>query len=255
MGNPGYNIGPNRSPLMVNRIAVVVSQSPDGNPARLSLEEDLVAGLLMENGVDVNVVPHLASLQPDGTGLLCLEGISGDMILLSWLDPRKAHGILNEKGIQGRFDRTNFGDDANGNDDSVGTVEDRGRPQRTIYHMDLRTHDTVAQLPEEIRRIRDKASIKTFDLFPLMVRPTALERQSNSGGKAEAEIGMSLPVVSAAGPPSPAGAESQQDEKLGEDVLGGDVTPSGARIRTIDEEQELENELDSLIDELDQLNL
>ena len=66
---------------------------------------------------------------------------------------------------------------------------------------------------------------------------------------------MSLPVVSAAGPPSPAAGKSQQDENLAEDVLGGDVMPSGPRIQTIEEEQELENELDSLIDELDQLSL
>jgi hypothetical protein len=241
---------------MMNRISAVISQSPDGNSASRSLEENLVAGLLMENGVDVNVVPHLASLQTDSTGLLCLEGTNGDMILLSWLDPRKAHRILGEKGIQGRFGTTKFGDDAIGDeDDSVATVEDCGLPQRTIYHVDLRAHDTVAPLQEEIRRIRDKASVKTFDFVPLLSQPTGLERQNKGGGKAEAEIGMSLPVVSAAGPPSPRVAESQRDENLGADVPEGDVTPPGARIRTSDEQEEPKDELDSLIDELDQLDL
>jgi len=70
---------------MAHRLTVVVSQSRSQNPKKRGLEEQIVAGLLGEPGVDVTVVPHLYDLKPDGTGLLCLSGITGDLLVCSWL--------------------------------------------------------------------------------------------------------------------------------------------------------------------------
>jgi hypothetical protein len=47
---------------MARRIFVVLSQSPNSSPPRRHLEEELVTQLLMESGIEVNVVPHLADL-------------------------------------------------------------------------------------------------------------------------------------------------------------------------------------------------
>ena len=69
---------------MTKRISVVLSQFPQANPANRALEEDLVVELLLEHNIEVTLVPHLASLQPGDTGTLCLEGIKGEMIVLSW---------------------------------------------------------------------------------------------------------------------------------------------------------------------------
>ena len=55
---------------MAKRIAVVVSQGQSQNPAKRGLEEDLVAALLMEPGIDVTVIPNLYDLAPDGTGMV-----------------------------------------------------------------------------------------------------------------------------------------------------------------------------------------
>src|SRR5438034_287824 len=85
----------------MKRIAVVVSQGQSANPAKRQLEEDIVAGLLMEPGVDVVVIPHLYDLKPDGTGLLALQGIKGNMIVLSWLYDRAARWTLDRSGISG----------------------------------------------------------------------------------------------------------------------------------------------------------
>ena len=74
----------------MKRIAVVVSQGQSANPAKRQLEEDIVAGLLMEPGIDVVVIPHLYDLKADGTGMLALRGIMGNMIVLSWLYERAA---------------------------------------------------------------------------------------------------------------------------------------------------------------------
>src|SRR5262245_66178670 len=87
---------------MAKRIAVVVSQGQSANPAKRQLEEDIVGGLLMEPGVDLVVIPHLYDLKPDGTGLLALRGIMGNMIVLSWLYERGARWTLDRCGIRGR---------------------------------------------------------------------------------------------------------------------------------------------------------
>src|SRR6478672_2534285 len=87
---------------MAKRIAVVVSQGQSANPAKRQLEEDIVGGLLMEPGIDVVVIPHLYDLKADGTGLLALQGIKGNMIVLSWLYDRGARWTLDRFGICGR---------------------------------------------------------------------------------------------------------------------------------------------------------
>src|SRR3954468_3783605 len=86
---------------MAKRIAVVVSQSQSANPAKRQLEEDIVGALLMEPGIDVVVIPHLYDLKADGTGLLALSGIPGNMIVLSWLYERAARWTLDRFGIRG----------------------------------------------------------------------------------------------------------------------------------------------------------
>src|SRR5262245_12938576 len=87
---------------MAKRIAVVVSQGQSANPAKRQLEEDVIAGLLMEPGTDVVVIPHLYDLQPDGTGLLALRGIMGNVIVLSWLYERGARWTLDRFEIRGK---------------------------------------------------------------------------------------------------------------------------------------------------------
>src|SRR6185503_19899347 len=87
---------------MAKRIAVVVSQGQSANPAKRQLEEDIVAGLLMEPGIDVIVIPHLYDLKPDGTGILALKGIMGNMIVVSWLYERGARWTLDRADIRGK---------------------------------------------------------------------------------------------------------------------------------------------------------
>src|SRR3954469_15706228 len=86
----------------MKRIAVVISQGQTANPAKRQLEEDIVGGLLMEPGIDVVVIPHLYDLKSDGTGLLALAGIPGNMIVLSWLFDRAARWTLDRFGIRGQ---------------------------------------------------------------------------------------------------------------------------------------------------------
>src|SRR5215204_6024407 len=89
-----------------SRLTVVLSQAPGKHPAKRSLEESVVAALLMESDLEVSVVPNLYDLGPDHTGRLFLEGVRGDMVVLSWLYPRAAFWLMDRDGIKGQFGET-----------------------------------------------------------------------------------------------------------------------------------------------------
>ena len=91
---------------MAKRIAIVLSQSKHASQNHRDLEGAIVAELLMVHGLEVTLVPDLTSLSDDDTGLLCLEGIAGDMVMLSWLGGAEAHDALARRGIRGRWGRT-----------------------------------------------------------------------------------------------------------------------------------------------------
>src|SRR3954468_15888257 len=119
---------------MAKRIAVVVSQSQSANPAKRQLEEDIVGALLMEPGIDVVVIPHLYDLKSDGTGLLALSGIPGNLIVLSWLYERAARWTLDRFGICGLHGLTTIkaADDEDEDEDRDEQSEPAEAKQRVI---------------------------------------------------------------------------------------------------------------------------
>ena len=173
---------------MPKRITVVVSQGQSNNPAKRDLEESIVAALLMEPGVEAVVVPNLYDLTPDGTGILALQGIPGDMVVLSWLFERAAHWTLDRNGIRGLVGTTLLkspsddeeededdessaeaqGDEADRDENGDGhkhrVADDRPLPQRRIYCLDLRIHNTPDPYLEEIRRIAAELSTPVVGL-------------------------------------------------------------------------------------------
>lgn len=181
---------------MAKRMTVVISQGQSPHPAKRALEEELVTRLLMEAGVEVMVVPHLYDLQPDGTGVLALQGIGGPMIVCSWLFERAARWTLDRHDIRGvagvtllKADDEDEEEDENeqeessaeqaGDDGKERVVDTRPRPARKIYCIDLRAKTKVEPFLEEIKRIVAEHETKVVDLlsFPLapppqVVRPT-----------------------------------------------------------------------------------
>lgn len=168
---------------MAKRITVVLSQGQSVNPAKRNLEEDLVAALLGENGVDVVVVPNLYDLAAGSTGMLCLEGIAGNMVVVSWLFPRAAHWTLDRHGIRGHFGQTQLasededeedeetdGESATGAEHTNGEAAEgepkivRPLPNRTIYHLDLRANSSPAPYIAEIKRILAETAVQTVSL-------------------------------------------------------------------------------------------
>ncbi|MBC8357217.1 MAG: ferredoxin family protein [Planctomycetes bacterium] len=176
---------------MAKRIAVVVSQGQSQNPAKRGLEEDIVAALIMEPGVDVTVIPHLYDLKPDGTGMLALDGIKGNMIVLSWLYERGARWILDRNNICGQEGQTLIKADDEDKDDEENAAADdakarvidqRDIPNRRIYCVDLRVHHTAQPYIDEIKRIADESTQKLVQLGDWLqgvAKPEQLERFVN----------------------------------------------------------------------------
>ncbi|HET6882913.1 MAG TPA: ferredoxin family protein [Pirellulales bacterium] len=162
---------------MANKLTIVVSQGQSASPVKRKLEEDIVAGLLFERGMEVTVIPHLYDLPPDGTGMLCLQSIQGDMVVLSWLYPRAAHWTLDRNNIHGRVGTTLLVADEDDDDEKLDEEEadevDRDKqrvadgrpaPKRTIYCIDLRSRSDAASFIEEVRRIAAETSVQTVSL-------------------------------------------------------------------------------------------
>ena len=129
------------------------------------LEEDLITGLMLEEGIDVNVVPHLEHLDPESTGRLCLEGIAGDWVLFSWLTPVAAWRALAARGVRGQLGAADA--------PAVRDAEDRSSANgaeyvRTIYCLDLHASNSAVEHLEIVRRLRDEARVRTFSIgqFP-----------------------------------------------------------------------------------------
>lgn len=197
---------------MAKKLTVVISQGQSANPAKRGLEESLVAALLFEKGVDVTVVPHLYDLTPGGTGLLCLSGIPGDMLVLSWLFPRAARWTLARNGILGHEGTTLLKgeeDDEDEDSDEESAKEEPASkgigvpqvPNRRIYCVDLRTSDKVDPYVGEVRRIVGEVNVQTFSLMSWIQgspKPEQLERYLAADKTAAEAPPASLPVVSSA---------------------------------------------------------
>ncbi|MFK7766247.1 MAG: ATP-binding protein [Mariniblastus sp.] len=198
---------------MAKRISVVVSQSPSKNPAKRNLEEEIVAGLLFESGIDVTIVPNLYDIKPDSTGMLALNGINGNAVVISWLFERAAHWILDRHGIHGHVGevllKNDDEDDEDIEDDSEETEESKPRvidtrqmPNRKIYCLDLKISNRPAEFIEEVKRIHKENSVQIVGLGDIInAAPMKPNGNGNSNGNGIANgsaSGNGLPVISAA---------------------------------------------------------
>ena len=177
----------------MKRISVVLSQGQSQNPTKRKLEEDIVAGLLMEPGIDLVVVPHLYDLRADGTGMLALQGIGGNVIVLGWLYERAIRWTLDRFGIRGQEGLTLLKSDdddedeeeeqepASNGDDKERVIDTRPIPGRRIYCLDLRVSTKPQEFIDEIKRIARENSMKLVGIGDAlsgspMVRPETVQR-------------------------------------------------------------------------------
>jgi Pyruvate/2-oxoacid:ferredoxin oxidoreductase delta subunit len=157
------------------RLTVVLSQAQGKNPTRRALEESIAAALIMEPGLDVSIVPYLYDLGPDHTGRLFLESIQGDMVVLAWMFPRAAFWLLDRDGIKGHYGENQITPPAEVDEDDEGGEPEPPKgigavevPERWLYCLDLRDHNSHDIYVQEVRRIaaecreRREAQLKTW---------------------------------------------------------------------------------------------
>jgi len=158
---------------MAKRISVVVSQSPSKNPAKRKLEEDIVAGLLFENGIDVTIVPNLYDIKPESTGMLALRQIAGNVVVVSWLFERAAHWILDRNAITGHVGevllKNEDEDEADAEeevdeDDKDRVIDSRSLKNRKIYCLDLKISNRAEDFIDEVKRIHQENAVQIVGL-------------------------------------------------------------------------------------------
>ncbi|MFT5524898.1 MAG: hypothetical protein ACI9G1_003535 [Pirellulaceae bacterium] len=241
---------------MAKRVPVVVSQSQFSDANRRNLEEELVAVLLMDDNVEVTVIPHLNTLEDGSTGLLCLEGLNGDLILCTWDPPGTAVRQLIDLGqpaVQGRTSYTK-------NDELVG---DGGR--RLVYAIDLSEQSSADAIRSEVLRIRDESQTKVFNIvgMSLPIAPPRPQTQTaaktsnpvdtsgaTTSGATESTTGNSEPV----GRPAVAAdsATSNATSSATSTDAEIDADPQGAAEKDTDD---LDRELDQLLDDFDAMDI
>lgn len=159
------------------RLTVVLSQGQSQNPAKRDLEESIVGALLLERGIDVVVIPHLYDLQAEGTGVLALQGVSGHMVVLSWLFERATRWTLDRHNVRGQAgqsllkpadeddDEEEEPEAAAETDDKERVIDQRDLPKRKIYCLDLRANNRADVFVEEIKRIYNELNTKVVSLM------------------------------------------------------------------------------------------
>ncbi len=187
---------------MAKRLSVVVSQSPSKNPAKRKLEEDIVAGLLFETGIDVTIVPNLYDIKPDSTGMLALKQITGNTVVISWLFERAAHWVLDRNEIHGHVgpvllqneDEDDEEDESDETpDDKERVIDSRQIPNRKIYCLDLKTTNRADDFIDEVKRIHSENAVQVVGLSDII---NAAPMKPNGNNHSNGANG--LPVLSAA---------------------------------------------------------
>lgn len=172
---------------MPKRLTVVVSQGQSSNPQKRSLEEDLVATLLFQPGIEVTIVPHLYDLNPDGPGMLGLQAITTDFVVLSWLYERAARWTLDRNNIRGKAGTTLLIHESDEDDDDLvddeseqdkpRVMDHRPIPNRMIYCIDLRVSNDVQEYLDEIKRIQREVSTPVVELGGISAAPSPTPEQ------------------------------------------------------------------------------
>lgn len=84
---------------MAVRLPVVLCQHALRNGQQAEHEEQWITMLLFEDRLDATLVSDLAQIELDSTDHLCLEGLRGDFVLVSWQSKEKVAEQLSRLGF------------------------------------------------------------------------------------------------------------------------------------------------------------
>ena len=167
-----------------SNLTVVISAGQSRNPEKRSLEEGIAEGAAKLPGVQVLRIPHLYDLTPNGESFAALKSITGDMVVLCWLFDRATHWTLDRNGVRGQVGQVELVSESDEQEDEIEheahDEEDRvifsqPRPNRSIYCIDFRVSNDVAEFVAEIERIANSST--GTDSIPLTLE--MLQRYEN----------------------------------------------------------------------------
>ena len=223
---------------MAAKIPIVFSQGTNIGPQQRDHEETLIAELLMEDRIEVSLITALDQLEDDDTDRLCLLGFQGDFVLMSSLDSSQVFVELERLGVEGQQGPTTF------------EPSGRLRPQqtrRTIYHVCV-ANRRRSEVRDEITRIREDAQIETVSISG--IDSLTPDRQTDNSLDTVAKE-QNEPITSPLSSEDDPNNNGQAVESTG---LSQSIVPLGPSSAE-DDDDAMDIELDSLVDELDELDL
>jgi hypothetical protein len=139
---------------MADRLAVVLCEARNADPAQRRLERGLADALAARTDVKLAVLPHLYDLAPGGPGLKYLRSIPSHFAVLGWLYPRAVYWVLRANGIEGRMGRSLLAPDEEVEVEAAGPQQS----DRILWCLDLRGRTEPATILAEIERLAGGAT-------------------------------------------------------------------------------------------------
>ena len=157
------------------KLTVVICQAQGRNPVKRQLEEDLLAALIAEPGVQASLLPHLYDMGQDHSGMTFMKSLPGNVLVVGWLYERAIRWTLDRAGVRGHEGAVLLKneDDEDKEDDDVDESDNVQRngigrpniPDRHVYCIDLRSAADVDDYIVEVRRIIEESEAQTIDLM------------------------------------------------------------------------------------------
>lgn len=233
---------------MAPRIPVVFSQAAGLTPQQRDHEESLIAEMLMEDRIEVSLIGAMEQLEEEDTDRLCLMGFQGDFILLSSLDSTRVFQELERLEVEGSQGKTMFEPSANLRPNQT---------RRRIYHISV-TGQNRLEVRKEVGRLREDAQIATVPLLGIDGITIATPSSGNRTEPKRASPIVAAPITTEnnteSSPSTTTNSQTARRRKPSDDKLSDDKPAPDAGFDQW-EDDEVDSQLDSLVDELDDMDL
>lgn len=234
---------------MAARIPLILSQPSRRDAAAIDLIENIVAAAMLVPGLDANLIGDIDTFESGGTDHLCLQGLTRDVVLASFLDLPIAQAAWARLGQAGHF--VDFRSSA----DKIRSSQAIGR---RVFYFQLSPYQRVADLLDRCQQLLAAQQLTLVSIGP-MAGKTMPGQQTP--GKPSPVRAVSLPIVNRAATESATSAGAVQALSFNQNTAAG-VANHGAA-RTLDDkhsgathdESDDWSQLDKLVDDLDAMDL
>lgn len=175
---------------MAARLTVIISQSA-GVAGASSIEEALVAELLMQPGLDAILVGPLETIQPDSTDCLCISGYNHNLVFVGWQSASEVATEFRRLGMERNVEE--FG----GEQATARVVTPRA--SSTVYLIRLDRQSQLADITRQLNAMLKARAVKTVGISMSGIEPQRMaaplrvdkveprsEKEKGAGGSAGA---------------------------------------------------------------------